>query len=336
MRMWKLLRTILLLAALAWAGLTLASANLPGAWKALCQNTTSTQRWLLLLWFFLPSAAAQWLDTHGWLAVGARARSCGGFARLFYIRLAGEAVNVSTPVLPLGGEPVKAMLLRLHGGPTADPSAPLAAARLAMGVSQVVFVLAGVVVAGLRSPDRLSHLAHFALFPAVLGGILVAGTTLGILSPSPVRRRIADRVFVGPLRAVGHLAGGVLATCREQPRAMLVGLAWFFGGWMVVAGEFCVVAWVLGWPLGFLEALGMEALMGSICMATFFLPGNLGSQEAGLLWVSELFRSPGPLGPIMVVLRRLRELLWVGVGLLCLAVLGGIRPRVDRPEGWTS
>ena len=56
--------------------------------------------------------------------------------------------------------------------------------------------------------------------------------------------------------------------------------------------------------------------MNSVTMATFFIPGNLGSQEAGLLFVSGLFGMGGAFGALMVVFRRLREVAWIEVGLI--------------------
>jgi hypothetical protein len=91
----------------------------------------------------------------------------------------------------------------------------------------------------------------------------------------------------------------------------------------VVAGEFCLVGQVLGVPISWWDALALEALMNSVTMATFFVPGNIGSQEAGLVFLSGLYGLGSPFGAVMVVLRRLREVLWILFGFGCLAVLGG-------------
>jgi hypothetical protein len=62
---------------------------------------------------------------------------------------------------------------------------------------------------------------------------------------------------------------------------------------------------------------------------TFFIPGSLGAQEGGNLVLLLAFGYTDVMGMAFALLRRLRELVWIAIGLGCLAVTG--RP---TKTGW--
>jgi hypothetical protein len=146
---------------------------------------------------------------------------------------------------------------------------------------------------------------------------------------------------VAPHRDALQVIRQVLDFWRNHPRQCASAFAYFLCAWAVVALEFVIVARVLGRPLSWEQALALEGLMNSITMATFFIPGNLGSQEAGLIYLSALFGLTAPFGALMVVLRRLREVIWIAVGFVCLAVqgsragLGPLRASTEMAHGET-
>jgi len=60
----------------------------------------------------------------------------------------------------------------------------------------------------------------------------------------------------------------------------------------------------------------IEAAAQMVRAATFFIPSSLGAQEGAFLFmVSALTGSP-PLGIAVAVIRRFRELVWIGSGFL--------------------
>jgi len=319
----QLLKLMVLAASLTWAVIVIARADFPTAWGDLCHRTSASQRGVLLALFFVPSAIFQWLDTCGWRAVYARSSAAPSFGRLYSIWLAGEAVNQATPVLPLGGEPVKALLIRTLGHSGTDAAASILSARTAMILAQVLFTLSALTLALGTARAQAQWLSSLAVFPAVLGGVIAITLGGALVAPREVRRRVGRRIGTGRGGKLVVAAGAALRGCRKDPAAFVAALCWFVAGWAVVSGEFWLVARVLGRPLSITQALELEGMMNAICMATFFIPGNLGSQEAGLLFVSGLFQAGSPAGAVMLILRRVREAAWVGAGLACLAHLGG-------------
>src|SRR5262249_24128260 len=65
------------------------------------------------------------------------------FSSLYLVRMAGEALNSITPTATVGGEPVKAHLLRAFGISGSDALASVVIAKTALTVSQSAFVLVG-------------------------------------------------------------------------------------------------------------------------------------------------------------------------------------------------
>ena len=294
-----LVKWLILAESLVWAAAVLIQADLPGAWHDVVLTTSPLQRGLLAILFLIPAGLACWVETHGWIATFGARRPGISFSRLFCIRLAGEAVNQATPFMSLGGEPVKAMLVAAETEAIQESAASVAAARFVMTLAQVLLVSLGLVVGYGPLHTSSGALVGFGLFPLLLGAFMLFLLAAYLVVPASARKRLL-----------------------EHPRQFAWALGCFVLGWAAMGLEFWVVARILGVPLTLLQAVALEGLMNSVTMATFFIPGNLGSQEAGLLFLGRLF-ALGPVGALMVVLRRGREVLVILLGLLCLAVLGG-------------
>ena len=105
---------------------------------------TVSQLGLFHLGFILlPMIVVYGLEALGWqVTLGPHARKIG-FLRLFAIRMAGETVNVTTPTAYVGGEPLKAYLLKRYGVPMVDGLASVITAKTTMTLAQVFFILLG-------------------------------------------------------------------------------------------------------------------------------------------------------------------------------------------------
>ena len=55
---------------------------------------------------------------------------------------------------------------------------------------------------------------------------------------------------------------------------------------------------------------------------SFFIPGSLGAQDGGNVLLLQAFGYSDVTGMAFALLRRFRELVWIGIGLLCLAMVG--------------
>lgn len=279
-------------------------------------------------WGFLPFFSASFLvyalDTWGWRLVFLPGQAPVGFSRLFSVRMAGEAVNKITPLASMGGEPLKGYLLARDGTLLTGALASVAIAKNVMTLAQIAFIFGGVALAARALPGRLLFLLGFTLFPGlVLAAILVtAAVDLRLRRkrrPEPTPEPAPPRKG----RAALELWAQVADFYWAHPRAFALSFLLFFLGWAAGALELLAGAAALGFALSMSDALALEALLCSVNMATFFIPANAGSQEGGFAFLAPLLGVAGPHGLALAVLRRCRDVLWVGFGVLYLAATEG-------------
>jgi putative membrane protein len=153
-------------------------------------------------------------------------------------------------------------------------------------VTQVLFILLGIMLylgRGQAGAGWLLHLAGLALFCALLLAFWMAqrrGLFLGLA-------RILERATRG--RAWRSLIGSAAALDREivaryADRARLSRCAcWRFLGWLWGSVEIWLAFWLLGHPVGLIEAVLLESLGQALRSAGFALPGGLGAQEGGIV-----------------------------------------------------
>jgi len=60
----------------------------------------------------------------------------------------------------------------------------------------------------------------------------------------------------------------------------------------------------------------IESLLQLIRAGSFFIPLSLGAQEGGLILIFTSLGMAGPLGLAVSFVRRIRELVWIALGLL--------------------
>jgi glycosyltransferase 2 family protein len=284
--------------------------------------------WGVLL-YLVVSFAAYALDALGWRAVFAAEQPGIGFGRVFSIRMAGEAVNKVTPLASLGGEPLKAFLLARSGGTVGDAAASVAVSKNVMTLAQVAFIFCGIAIAAPAMPEHRTVLLGFGVFPTL---VLSAITVTAILDHRLRRGRTGDRAK--PSRVV-ELWGQFADYFYAHPREVALSFLWFFLGWAAGALELLVAAQILGFNLSVKDALVMESLLCSVNMATFFIPANAGSQEGGYAFLGPLLGLSAAHGITMAILRRCRDVMWVGYGLLYLSVTEGrilFKPGLEAAE----
>ena len=93
--------------------------------------------------------------------------------------------------------------------------------------------------------------------------------------------------------------------------------------------EFFIIARAIGHPVGFGTAFLIGGFSSLIVNLFFFMPFNVGSKEGGLYVIFAALGLPSRLGVAAAVVSRLREIIWISIGLLL--VLGTRRSRSAKP-----
>jgi hypothetical protein len=87
-------------------------------------------------------------------------------------------------------------------------------------------------------------------------------------------------------------------------------------GRVLLTGELWLAAWLMGFPVGLLEALMLKSLTGALRGAAFPVPAGLGVQEGGYVVLGALAGYPPDIMLGLSLATRVRELLVSLPGLL--------------------
>jgi uncharacterized membrane protein YbhN (UPF0104 family) len=87
--------------------------------------------------------------------------------------------------------------------------------------------------------------------------------------------------------------------------------------------EVYAILYFLGMRIDVWVALSIAALTVLIKGGTFFIPGSLGAQEGGYTLLLMTFGYSEVTGITFALIRRMREILWIVFGLVCLMFLKG-------------
>ena len=274
---------------------------------------------LALPLILIPGTVWHLLRTWGW-AIAFPDDARPAFTRLFRVRLAADAISFFT-VRGIAGEPLKVVLLY-------DRVAP-EVCTAAIALERLAFAIIGIVMAGAISYAAVRQLpmpqAWDTLFTATaVGAVLV----LGILALVARHRsgdylgrlvmmldRVTGRRFETSrvVKFVLDVEDVLLDLLRGNRRRLAILLVLPIACYLLMAFEVWLVLWAVGEPAGLTAALTIETIarLGSIASAA--IPGNFGALEASNAMPVAMLGLGG--GGALALARRIRSLLWAGLGL---------------------
>lgn len=261
-------------------------------------NNLSASAWFLLFFYFGPYC----LDTWGWIWVHGRQ-----WTRRFsywpasWIRLQGEAFNMITPGLDVGGEPLKIRLASKHF------KIPKKILVSAMFVHRTLFLITAIPFIGLGV--ALFHYFFAGLLEiklALLYGLLFYCTlTIAFMYLQQKNLYFKKTAYLG--REIHRL--------YMHDTELVIKAAFFhFLSWVGNAVEAYLMLHVAGIPIGFLEALMLESLVQLVRTASCFIPGSLGAQEGAYAYLTQIMGFPAEAGLAISLFKRARQILWMLMG----------------------
>jgi uncharacterized protein (TIRG00374 family) len=267
----------------------------------------------------LPGTCWHLLRTWGW-AISFPDEARPAFTRLFRVRLAADAISFFT-VRGIAGEPLKVVLLLDRTAPQVT-TASIALERLA-------FAVVSIVIAGLVSFFAVTRLSMPGAWDTVFTLLAVAAILLVPLLAFIARRRTGD--YLGRLvDRLDHITGRRLEASRvvqfvldvedvllellRGDRRRLVILLWLpVVCYLVMTVEVWLVFWAIGEPIGVMQGLTVETFARLASVASAAIPANIGALEASNASVVAMLGLTG--GGALALARRVRALLWAGLGL---------------------
>lgn len=259
-------------------------------------------------------------NTAGWRVTIRKWPPNLSFSELFAARISGEAVDYVTPSAQLGGQFVMAMMVR-RKLKMASGLATVIVASLAESLGQIGFIF----IALLFSIPLESQI--HSLFWPVIGGLTVAvGLAVGlyyvqIRRPFSAVLRAADKLDISLIRRsdlkdAADEADTLLLDFYKRRRLRLVASCLFYlVAWSMGPVEIYILMKLLHETVTWQIALLVEALGLLIERTTFMIPAKLVSQEGGKALILAMLGYPADVGFAVGFLRRVKEMIWVMLGL---------------------
>lgn len=275
--------------------------------------------WPFLL-ICLPYALVMAIDTLGWRYAFSADRV--PFVRLMAARIAGEALNVVTAVVPVGGDALKVWLLRPQV-PYQESVASVIIAKTTITIAQALFLLLGIGLAwALQADSRLVvGMLWLLLVEAVCTGGFFLVQFAGLLTRGArLVTRFGAAQALASAEHLEHLDRTLQHYYRRHWRRFSLSIIFHLLGWTLGVLEALLIMRVLGIPASAAIATLIEALGSAVRFATFFVPGSLGALEGANTAAFGMLGLGASAGLAFSLVRRGRQIVWIGIGLVVLAV----------------
>ena len=284
----------------------------------------------LLVWLLIYS-----LNTFAWKILLDKEGTGISLLRLFMVTVSGFAIDTITPVVAIGGEPYKVKALGNILGTRKSLSAVLTY-RMVHVLGHMLMLLVGTLAALYFVQLPVSFVwALVAVGVVVLGIVIVilSGLRYGvfhrvqdILERMRVLRRAADALrkhehdFHEMDRVVTHVY-------RNRRGKFLLAVLFEFLCRGCMGIEVYLILRGTGVDISVMSALFLYVAYSIIINVVFFIPLNLGVREGGLYFGLESLALPPVLGIYLGIMIRIREFVWILVGLLFILLLTKMSPK---------
>jgi len=231
--------------------------------------------------------------------------------QLLWMRWVGESVSTLVPSAAVGGDIVRARLAAINGTPL-----PLAAGTVLVDLTLGVFVQAGFTMLGLVLLVDATGQRNFVrptLIATLIGVVCIAGfyfvQRLGMFrSLALIVARLANSPEWQSLVESGETLDRTVRTLYARRRAVMTCCTWTIISLVGGSGEIWIALRALDLHATFVNAVILQSTALTIRSAAFAVPGGLGVQEGGYLFVGNLLGIPGDAAFALSLIARVREL----------------------------
>lgn len=326
------LSAVVLAAAVLLFGFILVRVDLAETWQLLL-NVGWSGVAVILAVYLLTFV----IDTATWfVTIPSAALRLTTFHRLWQVMMYGEALNKVLPLASVGGEPVKAMLIKRHlGVGFHEGTASIVLFHTVATVALVVFVLIGFLLM-LDSPALAGHRLNAAIG---LGVFTVGATLMLVLQRLQVVSGLGEWVsrkawgegLRRGLAAVRDIEQRLIEFYARRPKRFALAFTLAFANWVLGVVEVYLAMRFLGAEVSFAEAWIIEAVVVLVRSALFVVPANIGTQEGTFVFICAALIGSASVGLGTAAIIRLRGLLWILWGLLI-----GVQVERSRPVAGTG
>ena len=259
------------------------------------------------------------LDSYSWqLCIENLVKTKLKLHQIFKIRIIGEAFNYV--LFQVGGEPIKALLLKNNFGIKYKSSiGSLILAKTIILFALIIFCFIGLLsifyTNKFGTNFENASLIGFTLFTTLISlFFIVQRYKLTSKIHNIFKNKLSKKfnAFFKNLQEMEHkISEFYKKTKKDFFKILFLNLCnWFFG-----ALELYAIFFLLNQKITFLEAIAIETLVQLVRAMLFFIPSNLGTQEGVFVLAVNALKDSTPLGLAVAIIRRLREVIWISIGL---------------------
>lgn len=249
-------------------------------------------------------------DAAGWLVLVPKEHRVSLIKSVF-VHWIGESINNLLPTGRVGGDIVITRAAAIWGIPVKIATGVMIVDITIGIVTKVIYiVVAGVL---LVAKTGRSDLTRPTLVAVITGTLAAAGfylvQRLGIFRWAAT---LASRLAKSPGRnsfvQSGEALDQTIALVYAQRRGVAGCYFFWILSWFIASGEIWFSLWALGFESSFTTAVILESATLVIRGAAFLVPGAVGVQEGGYVFLGNLLGIPGEIAFALSLVRRVREL----------------------------
>jgi putative membrane protein len=251
-----------------------------------------------------------------------------GYRTVFWMRWLGESVSNLLPAAQVGGDFVRARLAVLNRTRVAVAAGTVLVDITVSVFAQTCFTLLGLALLILATghTNLLGPTLAGAPFAIVAVGGFCAVQRLGLFRLfTTIVSRFANDSQWRSLAGKGGEVDEVLRSIYTKRQIVLACCLCTMSSWLVGSVEVWMGLCALGIPAGFDKAMILESVGQGVHSALFFIPGAIGVQEGGYLFVGGLLGITGEAALALSLIRRVRELALGVPGLIVWQLIEGGR-----------
>ncbi|MBS5551300.1 MAG: flippase-like domain-containing protein [Bacteroides sp.] len=300
-------------------------------YEELWQNLRKAGIWfpaVILLWVFIYC-----LNAWSWFIIirdGKHAKI--PFWKVYKLTISGFALNYATPVGLMGGEPYRIMELTPYVGASKATSSVILYVMMHI-FSHFCFWLASAILYVLVEPMNWGMgivlsvvvaaclLAIYFFVKGYRNGMAVR--SLRILGHVPFVKKWAQRFAVEKKESLERVDAQIAELHRQRKTTFYASLGLEFTARVVGCLEVYFILNILTSDVSFLACILIMAFTSLFANLFFFSPMQLGAREGGFALATGGLAIPSAFGIYTGLITRVRELIWIVIGVLLMKVGNG-------------
>ena len=283
--------------------------------------------WILVIWLitYIMNAAA-W---HLIICDNKQIRNNVPFLYTLKLTITGYAINYTTPVGLMGGEPYRVLELRRFVGTEKATSSVILYSMMHI-FSHILFWVSSVFLAIWILPmsKPLAYvLGGTFLLCCVLSVLFIRICTRGmvlyslkLLAHFPIIGKSITGFITKNIETIEIIDSQISQLHRQSKTRFYVPLATELLARVFACLEVYLIVLFAGEHLTFLQCVLSVAFSSLFANIFFFLPLQLGTREGGFVLALKAFSFPQSLGFSISMVTRVREFFWIAVGMLIMKI----------------